>query len=125
MIKKLGHLRPIYLNSPLWLCAVGATRLVAELDAHFPEQHVLDAMGVVYLQYWLQEGCDEAFTKHLKVLKAHYIEVHGIGSGEKQYVPTLMSRWGLTSQQGMSNLCMMSNAQAAMEPLINVHLEGD
>jgi len=40
------------------LCCVGimakATKsLILELDARFPKQLVMDAMGIIYSQYWL------------------------------------------------------------------------
>jgi hypothetical protein len=29
--------------------------LIGELDARFPKQVIMDAMGIMYPQYWLQE----------------------------------------------------------------------
>ncbi len=35
--------------------------LIAKLHSHFPSHGVMDALGVVFLQYWLMENCDESF----------------------------------------------------------------
>jgi hypothetical protein len=46
--------------------------LIEKLDVRFPKQSVLDAIGVVYPQYWLQANVDNTFPQHLEVLKAFY-----------------------------------------------------
>jgi hypothetical protein len=46
--------------------------LILELDAQFPEQSMLDAMGIVYMQYWLQADAEVTFLRHLEVLKGFY-----------------------------------------------------
>jgi hypothetical protein len=33
--------------------------LIAKLHSHFPSHGVMEALGVVFLQYWLMENCDE------------------------------------------------------------------
>jgi hypothetical protein len=32
----------------------------------------MDALGIVYLQYWLDEHYNSNFNKHIKVLKEQY-----------------------------------------------------
>jgi hypothetical protein len=43
-----------------------------EMDARFPQHDILDASGIIYPQYWMQEGADASFQQHLSVLKAFY-----------------------------------------------------
>jgi hypothetical protein len=38
-----------------------AKGLIAKLDAQFCKQGVMDAMGIVYPQYWLQVDADVTF----------------------------------------------------------------
>ena len=37
------------------------TKLIDELDEHFPQQSMLDALGIVYMQYWMQERLQGIF----------------------------------------------------------------
>ena len=54
---------------------VAAVQLIVELKARFPVHNIMDALGVVYPQYWLQESAPEvSFRKHLDVLKNFYGE---------------------------------------------------
>jgi hypothetical protein len=43
--------------------------LIKELDGRFLEQIVLNAMGIVYPQYWLQAHVNMIFPQRLEVLK--------------------------------------------------------
>ncbi len=57
---------PIYV-SPWFLCGLlGATEnLMKELEIRFPAHGVMNALGIVYFQYWLQLDCDASFPNHL------------------------------------------------------------
>jgi hypothetical protein len=46
--------------------------LIEELDAQFLEYTILDAMGIVCPQYWLQAYAYMIFPRHLEVLKDFY-----------------------------------------------------
>jgi hypothetical protein len=41
-------------------------QLIQELQRRFPEHIVLDALGIIYPQYWLQPDVEITFSKHLK-----------------------------------------------------------
>ena len=58
----------------LWLSAEAAKQLVHELSCRFPAHHLMEALGLVYPQYWLTEDCKENFDKHMVVIKSHYCE---------------------------------------------------
>jgi hypothetical protein len=63
------------------LFEIAVTELIKELDNHFPQCALLEAMGIVYPQYWLQPNCDDSSTKHIKTLKASYYETNFLGFG--------------------------------------------
>ncbi len=46
-----------------------AKSLIRELEIMFLAHGVMDILGIVYPQYWLQLDCDAYFAKHLEVLK--------------------------------------------------------
>ncbi len=50
----------------------GAKSLILDLDVWFSKQLVLNAMGIIYLQYWLQIDVEVTFPWHLEVLKGIY-----------------------------------------------------
>jgi hypothetical protein len=45
---------------------------VHELSMGFPAAGLMDALGIIYPQYWGKEDCDSKFEKHLKIIKGHY-----------------------------------------------------
>jgi hypothetical protein len=49
-----------------------AEMLMQELENRFPSSDILSIFGILYPQYWLQEGVEEAFPKYLQVLKKQY-----------------------------------------------------
>jgi hypothetical protein len=63
--------------------------LINKLDNHFLHCALLDAMGIIYPQYWLQPQCEESFAKHLEVLKVWY-ESKILWYGESNFVVHLL-----------------------------------
>jgi len=52
------------------LCGLaGATKILMELKIKFPTHGVMNALEIVYPQYWLQQDCDAFFANHLQVFK--------------------------------------------------------
>ena len=102
--------------------AGAAAQLIQELQRRFPEHAVLDALGIIYPQYWLQKDAEITFSKHLDVLKNWYCNTKVLGSGvDKEVIPGILDRWSLDSQQGYFKIAMKSNAPAAMEPPYDVN----
>jgi hypothetical protein len=68
---------------------------IEELNVCFFEQLVLNAMGVVYPQFWLQPNVNNIFPRHLKVLKSFYCTRRpcGVAINGKliQTMPTIFS----------------------------------
>jgi hypothetical protein len=76
--------------------AKAATRLIVELDVQFLKQAVLDAMGVIYPQYWLQVDAKMTFPRHLEVLKGFYCTPRPSGqSKDAPMVHPILSTWEL------------------------------
>ena len=55
-----------------------AQSLSDELDRRFPQQELLDAFGIIYPQYWKQEGADQSFPHHLAVFKSFYCHAKAV-----------------------------------------------
>jgi hypothetical protein len=97
-------------------CAAAAEVLIGEMKSRFPSHSILDALGVVYPQYWLQGDCEVSFMKHLNVLKDFYREPKWIGEGvEKRLIPPVLDRYRLESEQPLFKVAMMANSAAALE----------
>jgi hypothetical protein len=56
------------------LYAVAVEKLVVELQSRFPTHHLMDALGMVYPQYWTVPDAWENFGKHMEIIKSHYCE---------------------------------------------------
>jgi len=104
-------------------CAVATEQLIVELKARFPAQTVMDALRVVYPQYWLQQSSPEiSFRKHLDVLKSFYGEAQWVRNDDnKCLIPTLLDRFELEVQQPLFKMAMISNATTAMDSLGKVN----
>jgi hypothetical protein len=49
-----------------------AKKLVAELSSRFPSTDLMDALGIIYPQYWLDAETEQNFTRHLSIIKTTY-----------------------------------------------------
>jgi hypothetical protein len=49
-------------------------------ETWFPTHDVMDALGVVYPQYWLKSTCESRFPTHMDVLKKFYYQPKKLGS---------------------------------------------
>ena len=64
---------------------VGAAKmLVEELDARFPTHHVMNALGILYPQHWVELSAKEMFDKHLRILMDTYGDGKILGEGENK-----------------------------------------
>lgn len=57
-----------FLKALLMICVVAVEKVSLELDRHFPTYEVLNALGILYPQYWLSEECLETFPHHLEII---------------------------------------------------------
>jgi len=94
-----------------------ARQLLRELQSRFPSHGVMDALGVVYPQYWLQSEAEECFPKHLAALMEYYCEPKLIEVEKmKTLVPPILDRYKLQTEQGLFKLAMSTNSKKHMEP---------
>lgn len=104
------------------LCAGAASLVIAELDARFPSQQVMNAFGILYPQYWCQGDAEEHFDKHLRCLLDNYGHGKILGEGDnKILVPALINRDLLMAQRSLFKTCMRSNCRSAMLPPYDVN----
>lgn len=68
------------------VCARVVPVLITEFQRKFQEHHVLDAMGIIYPQYWLQDEAERSFPKHLKILWIFYCDAKVANSGKNKSV---------------------------------------
>jgi hypothetical protein len=53
-------------------CFEITTKINDELEKHILTQDVMDALRLVYPQYWLQPSCEHTFPFHMAILKGFY-----------------------------------------------------
>jgi len=77
----------------------------------------MDALSLIYPQYWLQGNCEASFRKHIDVIKKKFGEPKWIfGKEGNKLVPPVLDYSLLELQQPMFKLAMFSNSMVAMEP---------
>jgi hypothetical protein len=67
-----------------------AKQLVHELGSRFPVHQLMEALGMVYPQYWCLEDCRANYENHIQVIKAHYchpMSTHHKISKTKRKIP--------------------------------------
>jgi len=116
----------IYCILALFVDAEIAQSLCDELDRHFPQQELLDVFGIIYLQYWKQEGVEESFPQHLLVLKSFYYHAKSVnasvgGVGQTHTIAKMLSATNLDNQQGLFKVTMQANAEATCSPPFHVN----
>jgi hypothetical protein len=80
----------------------------------------MNALAIVFPQYWLQGNCDELFNLYMKKIRGHWCMVRSVNFGTaeepkiRQLYPLLDART-LGFQTSLFKLTMKSNAKQAME----------
>jgi hypothetical protein len=101
-------------------CAAVAELLISQLDRRFPNCEIMEALEIVFPQYWLQDKCDELFPVHLQVIKGWFcgMRTMAVGSGEERQVKQVaapLDKHQLDLQLCLFKLTMKSHAAKAME----------
>jgi hypothetical protein len=77
----------------------------------------MDALGIIYPQYWLEEGCDSKFEKHLRFIKAEY--GHSVPFSTAAFpdgpLDPILSPAKLDLQTTLFTQCMKENAARMMK----------
>ena len=101
-------------------CQDACEVLIAELDKRFPDSKLMNALAIVFPQFWLQSNCDDLFLSHMKTLGSHFCVAMHINRSTKdklqmvQVEPMLDIRT-LGFQMLFFKLTMKSNNKGAME----------
>jgi len=100
--------------------AEAAVSLKSELIRRFPSHGLMNAMGILYPQYWARgntEAMELNFPKHLRVLADFYGYGRIMGKKDVQVlVPALIDRELLMTQQRIFKTAMRANSPTAMQP---------
>jgi hypothetical protein len=84
--------------------------LLDELEAGFPTQVVIVALGIIYSQYWLQEDAKTSLSKHLEVIMCAYGTSSMINGVE---VPVSLNSLHLDMQADLLKITMKKNERIA------------
>jgi hypothetical protein len=101
-------------------CKATAELLISQLDKRFSNSEIMEALHVVFPQYWQQEKCDEFFPMHLQVIKDWFsnlkVAMFGVGNEkEPKQVGALLDSRALDVQAVLFKLTMKSHTAKAME----------
>jgi hypothetical protein len=80
----------------------------------------MDAIGIVYPQYWLQPNCEVSFSKHIHVIKTTFCSRFW-RDGEEIFMYKVLNANDLDNQQNMLKLTMKSNLAACMVPPFDIN----
>jgi hypothetical protein len=69
-------------NSVKGQCSSAAELLIQELSKRFPDSEIMEALGVVFSQYWKNPKCDTLFPVHMQVIKRWYYDMKVVTFGE-------------------------------------------
>jgi hypothetical protein len=96
-----------------------ANSSVKELSSRFPALALMDALGVVYFQYWLQFHAEELFEGHFSILKDHYyFERHH----DDVHFPALLDLSALNQHCSQFKGAMRAKSTATLEKPITMNL---
>jgi hypothetical protein len=114
-----GYCLNDFLKLGVVVLVIGAAdRLIKELSSRFPASNLMDSLGVVYPQYWLQPNADELFEAHFKCLKDHYCYEKKVG---EVYSPPMLEMAALNHEASLFKGAMKANAADAMRKPITVN----
>ncbi len=66
-------------------CSKVVFKIVAKVNDEFEKnfaQEMMDALKLVYLQYWFKSSCEETFSIHMALLKMFYCQPKKLGSSQ-------------------------------------------
>jgi hypothetical protein len=76
----------------------------------------MDALAIVYLQYWFQLNCDVLFVKHLKIMKVDFSYGKTLCLNKEVQVLELFDVNDFDHQHGMFKLTMKLNGTTCPPP---------
>jgi hypothetical protein len=64
----------------MFLLADAVAMMVMELESRFPRSEVMDALSIVYPQFWLEPGHKNKLTRYMNTLKQTYAHTKDFSS---------------------------------------------
>lgn len=95
-------------------CTTAFNLLVTKLEQRFPNHGLMNALGIIYPQYWLQLDCESTFAIHLSVIKQHYYTPKQLDASNS-WVYESLSRDTLDIQSSLFKMTMKTQASKVME----------
>jgi hypothetical protein len=96
-----------------------AMLMMEALDQQFPDVNLINALGVVFPQYWLQPNCHEMFVLHLQVIISYYCQEKRFRpdaeNSEAELLVQILSRRDLENQVSVFKATMLVNCIKIME----------
>jgi hypothetical protein len=62
---------------------------ITKLDRHFMDSKLMNALSIVYPQFWIQPNANFSFYLHMAIIKKHYCEVKRVKPSLLQVVKPL------------------------------------
>jgi hypothetical protein len=106
------------------LLADAAAMMAMELESRFPPSEVMDALSIVYPQFWLEPGHEDKLTGYMNTLKQTYGHTRDISSAPHVYdtSPAVLSGRALDQQFHWFAVAMVNNSPHAMRDVdLHVH----
>jgi hypothetical protein len=70
-------------------CDVASEMFVIELESPFVDLELMNALGIVYPQFWMEPNGRFFFSLHFNVIKKHYCELKRVKPSLDQVVKPL------------------------------------
>jgi len=94
-------------------CTITCDLLVIKLKRRFLDHELMNALGIIYPQYWLQPNCESTFVNHLSLIKQHYYISQNLGVDNNWVFEAIPSEI-LDLQISLFKLTMKSHVSKAM-----------
>ena len=103
-----------------WFCIADvAAMMVMELGSRFPPCEVMDALSIVYPQFWLEPGHEDKLTGYMNTLKQTYARTKDFSSATHvcDTCPAVLSAMALDRQLHWFAVAMANNSLHAMRAM--------
>jgi hypothetical protein len=113
------HGSDAYVDVDVDVDADAAAIMVMELESRFPPSEVMDALSIVYPQFWLQPGHEDKLTGYMNTLKQTYAHTKDFSSATHvcDTCPAVLSAMALDRQLHWFAMAMANNSPYAMRAL--------
>ena len=102
-----------------FLLADAAAMMVMELGSRYPPNEVMDALSIVYPQFWLELGHEDKLTWYMNTLKQTYAHTKDISSATHVYdtYPTILRGMALDRHFNWFVVAIENNSPHAMRAM--------